>query len=157
MKALTKGKQFRIEAFAGWTACLAALALCPGCIVLYLPANHYATDSRKNMGRDATSYVFPGQTTREQVVVKFGEPDSQYLDDVQMIYQWTKVKGYVFFVCVLGKFGGADRYIKRYQLVITFDKDGLVANREIRELVERAPDQFEQRVQSNSDPKSNPK
>jgi len=61
--------------------------------------------------------------------LKLGEPDSATEDGSQLVYQWAKVKG--FWMMGIGNMASSGKDRRIYNLVITFDRRGVVINREL--------------------------
>lgn len=119
--------------------CLAVLFLCGlsgGCLIL--PMNYHTAASRHNISLQTTNLLEIGITTKDEVLLKLGEPDFASPDEQRLGYLWSKVK------CVWaigGMGGGAAGEITRSYLVETsFDSSNRVSGvRALRRWGESAP------------------
>ena len=101
----------------------ASLALLTGCLII--PVDYYDAGVRHNIDAKAQSDLQPGVTTKEEVLLKLGEPDFASDDGLRVGYAWTKVKALVI---VASYGGGGEAEIKRgYLLEVSFDPDGRVS------------------------------
>jgi hypothetical protein len=112
---------------------LAVLVSCMvvGCVVLPIPVDYHAASSRKNVKTDDILWLVPGQTTREEVLLRLGEPDAVSDDDLSMSYQWEKIQ-LGLFVAVYGGGGGYSEYGKDYSLDLHFDPCGKFERGEVK-------------------------
>ena len=63
-------------------ACLVTCLLLPACVPLPM-VPHHLSGLRSNVGGSLTVALVPGQTTRDDVVLAFGELDGSAIDDTQ--------------------------------------------------------------------------
>ncbi len=85
-------------------ACLALAAVgvgLAGCLII--PTDYFAAGSRRNVSPRTVQVLQPGVTTKEDVLLVLGEPDSDPEDGRRLDYEWTKVKA-IWFV---GGYGAA--------------------------------------------------
>ncbi len=68
----------------------AGVALLAGCIII--PTNYYQSASRENINLQTTNSLAPGVTTRQEMLMKLGEPDYVTEDGQRLGFAWTKVK-----------------------------------------------------------------
>jgi outer membrane protein assembly factor BamE (lipoprotein component of BamABCDE complex) len=97
-------------------AAMVAVAL-TGCVVI--PVDYYDSNSRRNITPDTASSLVPGVTTREEVIMRLGEPNHVADDGRRIGYAWEKVKAIV--AAGYGGSGGAGEIERGYLLEITFD------------------------------------
>jgi hypothetical protein len=79
-----------------------ALLGCTGCLIWPFPTGELLT----GRGRIHSEYVAPlevGKATREDVLLRLGEPDEVLDGGGTYVYRWTEVRGYL----VLGGYGSA--------------------------------------------------
>jgi hypothetical protein len=78
--------------------------------------------------RTAQATVQPGVTTREAVLLQFGEPDAILRQQEVFVYYWSRVQGYFAYAVGAGYSGAAGGGpIGRVHLfLIEFDKTGRV-------------------------------
>ena len=96
-----------------------ALLLLSGCMPL---APHYddRIPGRQNVEM-ALEGGFPvrGRTTREEVLLKLGEPDNLPESDRVLVYSWNKV---------VGQFGCDGPMTARYSITLGFDDRGVLSS-----------------------------
>ena len=110
--------------WSGLLTLAAAAALLAGCLII--PVDYHATGSRHNVNHKTPEVLQPGVTTKEEVFLKFGEPDFASEDGHRLGYAWTKVKA-IWAVAGYGG-GGASGEIKRsYVLEAAFDASNRVS------------------------------
>lgn len=81
-------------------------------------------------------YIAIGQTNREEVLLTLGEPD-EVSDGRRFVYRWSKLK--FLAVIPVGYMGGSVSAKKHYQLIITFDNQGVVFGCELKDELEWGP------------------
>jgi outer membrane protein assembly factor BamE (lipoprotein component of BamABCDE complex) len=89
-----------------------------GCLVI--PLDYYKDYSRENVTEEPPAGIVSGTTTREEVLMRLGEPDRASQDESEPWYMASKVKGGI----IVGDRGGEIRI--DYIYAIGFDKNGLV-------------------------------
>ena len=93
-----------INAFPRWfLALVASAALLSGCPVPLPPT--YDSASRQNVGEHIPDFIVNGETTRDDVLLRLGEPDGRGPGDRWFAYGSQYSKGGVLFVMAAG--GGA--------------------------------------------------
>lgn len=102
-----------------------------GCLII--PTDYYTAHSRENTGEKPQESIIPGTTTRQEVLLKLGEPDEISPDETELWYDAEKVKALV----IVGDRGGA--IILHYLLIIRFDKNGVVESQRVEELAHVKP------------------
>jgi len=103
--------------------------LCAGCLVV--PTGEWATSRNPTRGRierGALDTIQPGVTTREDVLLRLGEPDATLRDERLFGYCWS-MNVAVFIPLVSGPATGLPR---RYLLLIEFDEEGRVKRSELK-------------------------
>lgn len=102
------------------------LMLLAGC--LYPVPSGFGTDSRENIQNEAPEFIRTGVTTREDVLMALGEPDSAAADDSWIFYASAYTTGGIgFFVASWGAAAFTERFGERTsRLIIRFDEHGLV-------------------------------
>lgn len=100
---------------------LSTLVLLAGCIIIPLP-EHGLLKGRGAISESDGSFFQLGKTTREQVLLKFGEPDMVIHKQRYIVYSWEVSHGY----WGVGGYGqGAGGPIsKMYSLILEFDEQG---------------------------------
>jgi hypothetical protein len=106
-------------------ACAMFLSACP----VPLPPT-YDSGSRQNVGDVIPEFIVNGETTRDDVLLRLGEPDGRGPGDRWFAYGSKYSKGGVLFVMAAG--GGAAaagvQSIRFRRLVVSFDEDGVVTD-----------------------------
>lgn len=108
-------------------ATLAAAASLAGCLIV--PVDYTAPSSRHNVDEKTPAMLASETLTREDVLLRLGEPDKISPDERLLEYSWTRVKA-IWFV---GSYGGAAAgdFEKTTTLRISFDADGKLLSYEI--------------------------
>jgi len=103
---------------------LATATLLAGCIIV--PVNYTQSGSRHNVSEQTAATLQPGEITKEEVLLRFGEPDWVSDDERLVGYLWTKVKALVLYGAYYT--GGIAEVPKSSLLKLTFNaEDRLVA------------------------------
>jgi len=106
-----------------FAVCTFLYSLCVGCIPIPT-ATHTPKElnTRGEIDAKALEFMRVGSTSREEVLLKLGEPDAVRKDERYFLYRWVTVHGYI------AAYGGGGEYIgkKRYDLLIEFDDKGVV-------------------------------
>ena len=108
-------------------ALLAATLVLVGCPIP-LPAR-YESSSRENLPAEPLDWVTVGVTTREDVLLKLGEADSEAPDGSWLAYGSVYSKGGVVFVLFAGgsAAGGGSERVEYRRLIVSFDDRGVVS------------------------------
>ena len=93
------------------------LALAAGCVVI--PVNYHAAGSRTNVSTQTAGTLQIGVTTKEEVLLRLGEPDVCSEDELIYVYGWTKVGAIWILATPQGAAGG--ELGKSFALKLTFD------------------------------------
>jgi hypothetical protein len=129
MKSIMHRGHLRLAFFG--TMLGVVMLLGSGCVVLPIPTNRLADCSRKDIKPEVINELVVGQTTREDVLLRLGEPDVWSADASQYRYHWERVKWDIFWA-VGGEGGAAMGDIpvnKNYNLTVSFDPAGVIAER----------------------------
>jgi outer membrane protein assembly factor BamE (lipoprotein component of BamABCDE complex) len=103
---------------------LATVTLLAGCIIV--PVDYTQAGSRHNVSEKTAATLQPGESTKEEVLLRLGEPDRVSDNERLLGYAWTKVKALVVFGAYYT--GGIAEVPKSSVLKLTFDaQDRLVA------------------------------
>jgi hypothetical protein len=116
-------------------ALLGAVGLLGTGCVLPIPTNRLPDCSRKDIRPETINDLVAGETTREEVLLRLGEPDVWSDDASQYRYHWERVKWDILWA-IGGYGGGAAGDIpvnKNYNLTVTFDTDGVMLERKFSE------------------------
>jgi outer membrane protein assembly factor BamE (lipoprotein component of BamABCDE complex) len=108
-------------------ATLVVVAL-TGCVVI--PVDYNDINTRRNITPDTASSLVPGVTTREEIILRLGEPNHVADEGRRIGYAWEKVKA---LMAAGYGYGGAAGEIERgYLLEITFDRRNKVREVNVR-------------------------
>ena len=113
---------------------LPVLCLVNGCVVLPLPANSFAAGSRSNVRAEDTEWLVSGRTSREDVLLRLGEPDEASSDDSRLIYRWQWISTVVVWAAA-GGYGGAAGHTasgRDYALELVFDAEWKLKSWDLR-------------------------
>ena len=107
------------------------LFLCVGC--LYIPMLDQVTaDSRGEIEKEYLELLEVDYTTRAEVILILGEPESAAGGDKFFIYSWERLYG--LFIACSYYFSCAELPVaKEFFLLIEFDEEGYMTRYEIRE------------------------
>jgi hypothetical protein len=95
-----------------------------GCVVLPTP-EHTLLEGRGEIDESEIAFLSVGKTTREEVLLRFGEPDLILHDQNILIYHWRVSHGYYLV------YGGAGPIPKDYLFMLEFDGEGYLTRFEI--------------------------
>lgn len=90
------------------------------CVYVPLPA-HNLTSPKGVINDELVKSLKPGETTREDLLLLVGAPDTQYEQDRYFIYEWEATEGAVV---VAG--GGGDFIVKAHYFCVEFDEDNRI-------------------------------
>jgi hypothetical protein len=104
--------------------CVALTAALSGCIAP-LPIT---ARERYLIPEESLRAIHPGQSTREDILLMFADPDTRGDRDAYFIYQWVKASGGIGFVVAVPYpvAGGSNVAESCHNLVIEFGADGRV-------------------------------
>jgi hypothetical protein len=120
-----------VPGHAGLLLALLSMALSGCCMFIPMP-EHGLTSGHGEITEADTGFLEVGKTTREEILLRFGEPSCSLNDGSIFVYDWSVVKAY-WFVAVGYYFSGhwADGFMdKEYQVVLEFDEQGLLKRHE---------------------------
>jgi outer membrane protein assembly factor BamE (lipoprotein component of BamABCDE complex) len=112
-----------------WALVVAAAATTlAGCPVPLVP--RYVSESRHNVGERMPDFIVAGTTTRDDVLLRLGEPDGRGPGDRWFAYGSSYSEGGVIFIMAAGGgAGGAGVEAIRYRrIVVRFDDQGVVGS-----------------------------
>jgi outer membrane protein assembly factor BamE (lipoprotein component of BamABCDE complex) len=114
-----------------WILMVGLLMPCSGCILI--PTPEYKSDgiaTRQNISDKEVDMIQVNTTTREQILLRFGQPDATFDEQRRFVYLWAHVTAWI---AAGGGYSAAMAEIaKGYVLEINFRPDGVVSAREIR-------------------------
>ena len=115
---------------------LLATLLCAGCAWFWDEPSAYSPRSRIE-ARDLQSIVV-GSTTKEDMLLRFGEPQERFDAPTVFLYRWVREKGFVFFAVGTTGAGGTSRdQIVEYTLHVLFDERDRVSRYHVSTVVLR--------------------
>jgi outer membrane protein assembly factor BamE (lipoprotein component of BamABCDE complex) len=117
------GGQFRGCLVRCCLLCLACIVLAtfPGCVIIPTP-EHDLLAGRGEIDESDIAFLEVGKTTREDVLLRFGEPDMVLDEECILAYYWMVSHGYWF---VGGYYSGTGGVIpKNYVFMLEFDEEG---------------------------------
>ncbi len=99
-----------------------------GCIIIPTP-EHTLLTGRGEIGESDIAFMSVGDTTREEALLRFGEPDLVLRDQRILIYHWSVSHGYWL---VAGGYQAAGGPIpKKYLFMLEFDGEGRLSRFEM--------------------------
>jgi len=100
-----------------------AIVLCAlaGCVVIPTP-EHGLLDGRGEIDESDIEFLEEGKTTREEVLLRFGEPDEVEHDNRTLLYHWQVICGY--YVVGGGYQADGGPIPRHYKLMLEFDEEG---------------------------------
>ena len=97
-------------------------AVFAGCIVIPTP-EHTLLEGRGEIGESDIAFLEKSKTTREDVVLRYGEPDLVLHDQHTLVYHWKIAHGYCFIAGY--NYSAAGGVIpKDYLFMLEFDEEG---------------------------------
>lgn len=101
---------------------MAALGLvATGCVYIPTPA-HDLLAGRGMIEKSRTADLQPGTSTREEILLRFGEPDATLRRQRVFVYRWTRIQGYL--IVAGGNSGDVFPVGKTTLLLFQFDDAG---------------------------------
>ena len=100
-----------------------------GCIIL--TPEHGDLGTRRRLEKTTLDSILVGKTTREEVLLRLGEPDFADRDDRVFVYHWAMVAGYWGIAAYSSSVGG--HIARQYFLIMEFDDHGVVKRHELKE------------------------
>ena len=94
----------------------------------------YSDTSRQNLSADSARQLAIGVSTRQDVLIRLGEPDQSAPDESWFIYGSTYGQGGIVFVLFAGgsAAGAGWEKMEYRRLLVTFDERGLLTNADFR-------------------------
>jgi len=119
-------------------ALLAAVLCLPlwACLLVPTP-EHGLLEGRGALTAEETAVLTPGATSREEVLLRFGEPDVALEGERVLAYEWAVVHGYYFVGAYYTGTGGP--IPKRYLLLLAFDESGVLERWEVQASIVHDP------------------
>ena len=108
--------------FQGWLLAF-VLALMAGCVFIPTP-EHGLLSGRGAINEEDMVLLEVGQTTREQVLLRFGEPAAILDDERTLIYYWRVLRGYIVALASVGM--NVWPIGKDYLFLMEFDDKGIL-------------------------------
>lgn len=100
--------------------CVFLYSLCVGCVIPTPEHTLKDLNTRGEIDAKATEFMRVGSTSKEEVLLKLGEPDAVWEDERNFLYLWFTARGYV-------GAGGSPMYIgKPHELLIEFDEQDVI-------------------------------
>ena len=81
-----------------------------GCAIFPTP-EHDLLEGRGKIDESDIAFLTVGKTTREDVLLRFGEPDLVLYDQRILIYRWSVIQGYIFAIGGYSAAGDTSRRI----------------------------------------------
>jgi hypothetical protein len=141
---------WRQYAWLNAAAALVSLLLLPGCV---LPIPHGPADdfeTRHNVGTEVPSFVVPGRTTREDVLLTLGEADAVASDESWMRFQAGYRTGGVLVFAYPSPLIPSYDTVELRQVTIHFDTSGIVERADFERLTCRITDVITQGASATS-------
>lgn len=106
---------------------ISLLIMAGGCIIIPIPHEASASPVSRGIVHDHdTAFAHHGSTTREEVILRLGQPDLAWRHEQVLLYGWSESTLGVF-IAVAAPGGGAADYIEDYKpryLIMEFDSAG---------------------------------
>ena len=111
-------------------ALLLCLILCAGCVIIPIPTPGIITDEsqRAPINAELLKFIKAGSASKEDILLKFGEPESYHDEEKLFVYSWTEAPTHLLWL-VSGGYsgvGGVVRFSNTAALRIEFDEKGIV-------------------------------
>lgn len=102
---------------------VAIVVTSPGCVIIPTPES-ILLEGRGAIEESEETFLVPGAVRREDVVLRFGEPDRMVDEGRALAYHWARAQGWLF----IGAYPGAALMPipKHHYLVLEFDPSGLL-------------------------------
>ena|ERR1039458_1831091 len=111
--------------------------LCQGCIAVPLPASGKKASCGTRISQEETRFIRAGQTTRDEIIARFGEPFANCEEPEAIAYNWVVVSGYWYWLAGTGGPGlvpGRSEIERNEVLLVQFDREGRVKRFALRHL-----------------------
>ncbi len=98
-----------------------------GCLILPVPTpEHGLSSGRGEIAEADTAFLVVGTTTREDVMLRFGEPSASLNSQQTFVYHWQTARGYIFAGLIVpimpGGAADAGAITKDYLFLLEFDE-----------------------------------
>jgi outer membrane protein assembly factor BamE (lipoprotein component of BamABCDE complex) len=117
-------------------AIVCGILLCTGCLVVPIPG-HGVGPSERLVDGHAVKFIEPGKTTREDVLLRLGSPESVTPAEDEFVYTSGYTTGFRLFLIPLCGRGDGKKYTvetwQRVRVEIAFDADSRVRSVRIQE------------------------
>lgn len=114
---------------SGFFIVVLTLALCTGCVIIPTQ-EHVEGPTRGLIEQEMLGSIRAGVTTREEVLLRLGEPDVVMRNERLFGYHWVTVWGKVGVVAPGGAGGGPLQ--TSYLALFEFDEKGIVKRHEVK-------------------------
>ena len=94
-----------------------------GCAIIPTP-EHGLIEGRGKINKSDITFLTVGKTTKEDVLLRFGEPDMVLHDQRIMIYHWKVINGYWIVAGPCPGCGDLGPISKDYSVMLEFDEQG---------------------------------
>jgi outer membrane protein assembly factor BamE (lipoprotein component of BamABCDE complex) len=102
----------------------------PGCFIPTME-HHEDIQTRGAVDEDVIGFLKTGKTTREDILMAFGEPDYCWARERKALYHWKMTWAY-WAIAAPGGGGAAGSAERNYVLVLEFDTNGILRWFEIK-------------------------
>jgi outer membrane protein assembly factor BamE (lipoprotein component of BamABCDE complex) len=105
---------------------LFALTALNGCIPYYIPMpEHGLASGRAMVSEQQLRSIKPGVDTREDILMRFGDPSNVYDGELIFVYNWERFTGVWGYATAFG--GGEDYGVSEHQyFIVAFDENAFV-------------------------------
>jgi hypothetical protein len=120
----------------GYVLGIVVALILSGCVPIPVPSLGYSSDSRTNLPDRVPGFIVKGKTTREEVLLGLGAPDSYAPDGRWIAYQSARHTGGVAFLVGGGYSAGVVGPVSSYEkrlLVVRFDANSIVIDAALEE------------------------
>ena len=107
-----------------WIFPVVFLSLTSGCLLI--PTDYHDVGVRHNINEKTPDLFKPATSTKEEILLKLGEPDFASDDGRRIGYAWTKVKALLIVASTGGS--GVAEFKRSYVLQVSFDDCNRVSN-----------------------------
>ncbi len=101
-----------------------------GCVIIPLP-EHGLSAGRGKIGEADIAFLKVGETSREDVVLRFGEPDAVLFDQRILAYLWAVSAGYGVVGTISGGGASGGPIRNHYLFMLEFDDEGRLRRAEM--------------------------
>jgi hypothetical protein len=111
--------------------------LCQGCIGVPLPASGTKASCGTRISKEETRFIQAGQTTRDEIIARFGQPFASCEEPEVVAYNWVVISGYWYWMAGTG---GPGLFFDRSEiernevLLVQLDRDSRVQRFAFRHL-----------------------